>query len=144
MSAALRPRPELEADEDGLLWADLWISIAFVLFVLVTDPATSWLLSDTRLQTEGTRAAPGSVLTLHLVADPAGTPVLREATATGPVLDDASLAARLGTLLEEDPDTTVVLSVGTTLPAGAVLETAARIEQAGIPSITLAQSIQGD
>ncbi len=140
----LRHRPELEADEDGLLWADLWINIAFVLFVLVTDPATSWLLSDTRLQTEGTRAAPGSVLNLHLVADSAGGAVLRDTTASGPVLDDAGLAARLATLLDADPETTVILAVGAALDAGTLLETTARIEQAGAPSITLAHSIQED
>ena len=134
-------RPELEPSDDGLLWADLWINIAFVLFALVSDPTTSWLLPDTRLLTQGTQEAPGTVLTLHLVADAEGTPVLREGTADGSLLDTDALAARLGDALKADPSTSIVLSVGATVPGMAILRTTSHLEQAGATYITLAQSI---
>lgn len=142
---AFAQRPELEAGDDGLLWADLWINIAFVLFALVSDPATSWLLPDTRFLTEGSETAPGTVLTFHLVANDDGETVLREGHTSGVILDTSALEDLLSVNLQADPSTSVVLAIGAGLTADAVLQTTVRLERAGARSITLAQStVKGD
>lgn len=138
---ARRQAPDTSGDDDGLIWADLWVNIAFVLFAVVSDPATTWLLQDTRLLTEGTEPATGQVLTLHLVPGPDGVPLLRETTADGRVLDADAATEAVTRALTTDPATTFLLAAAADLPSGTLMDTIADLERSGAGTITIARSV---
>jgi hypothetical protein len=134
--ARARGRFEVPADLDteGMLWADIWINICFVLFVVVSDPATKSILSGADLSTAGGRAAKSAVVQLYLGTEQA--PTLRLGSPTGTIVADLeALKATVTEAYGKDPGTIFRLVVPGTTPAATLLASTRELELSGVKAI---------
>jgi hypothetical protein len=128
-------------DDDGLLWADLWVNIAFVLFTILMDPQTSWVLPDLQMHTQGRTAEPLRVVTLFVGQKSNGDVLLRLESPDGEILtEDEQIMTLVSSAKSEDPDAAFRIVVSGREPSAVLLDTIAKLERAGASDITLQQT----
>ncbi|MDU8930064.1 hypothetical protein RXV86_21975 [Alisedimentitalea sp. MJ-SS2] len=129
-----------EDDDDGLLWADLWVNIAFVLFTIVVDPQTKWVLPELKLHTQGRASEPMQVVTLFVDYSPQQDVMLRLDAPDGSILSkDKDVEAVVSAAKNDDANAAFRIVVSGQEPSGILLDAVAKLERAGAADVTLQQ-----
>jgi hypothetical protein len=142
MTFLAAPDTSGDSETEGMLWADIWINLAFCLFAAVSEPAPQGVIPGPNVATQGGAAAHTEVVQFYLRDGSA--PILRLGSATGTLVgEDGDLANTIAAAYGRDPQATFVIVAPGAVPASSLILAAARLERAGAKALTLALSADG-